>query len=384
MKKIFYVFLVFSALALIGASAYADGDESDADESETEAFSSGLGAQVRLDQLELSIDRNIAWGEAIIAAIKEENLSDTGELEALLAELRELKEEVADTTPSAGNESAKQFVDLKHDAIELTREFRELVHKLLKESDIQGMKRSLGWINSNKTREYSWRINESRNKYNAEKTEELLKAAGITDPALIEKVRSGNMSAGEVKNAIRNALGNKTGKERSEGYDALAEKAKKGKIFARSVQDRVKEKEKERAEERVRNRIKDAEDQDVTEQVREQLRNQTRLQERINRTLAHIDYMTAKKIGKLEGLGDKLVNYSERKTGRLEEQLNDPNLPEAERARVEAQIEKSDNKAERIEERTEARINRTQEKGEHSRENAQKDNNGNGNGRNKQ
>lgn len=377
MKNAAFVYLAFCALALISAGAYADGNQTYETDNQVAAFISGLGAQVRLAQLELSIEKNIEWGERIIEVVKTKNETSASELEALLAEMKALKEEVANTTPTAGEDAARQFVDMKQDAIELTKEFRDLARTTLKESDIEGLKRALGWINSNKTAKYAWKINESRNRYNAEKLEELLKAGNITNQGLIDRIRNGAMSVGEAKKAIREALGNKTRKERNEAYGALDEKGKKSKVFIRSVDDRVRNREKERVRERINARIRNAQTGNVTDTVREQLRNQTRTQERIERRIAHIDNMTAKKVGKLEDLREKLVNASEQKTTRLEEELNNPNISNAERARIEAQIAKSENKTERIQERIEERINKTIEKGENLKENAQRGNNGN-------
>jgi len=110
----------------IAVAAYAEGDNTLQTDNQTAAFSLGIGAKVRLLQLENSIDRNIMQGEAVLSAIKERNASaDTSEPEALLAEMKVLRDEVASVTPAAGDEAARQFVELKEDAIELTKEFRE-------------------------------------------------------------------------------------------------------------------------------------------------------------------------------------------------------------------------------------------------------------------
>jgi hypothetical protein len=386
MKKIGFVLSVFLALSLFAGNVLADGNVSNETDNQAAAFTSGLGAKVRLMQLESAIEKNILWGERIIAAVKEKNATiDSSELETLLTELKVLLEEVNNNTaPAAGDESARHFVDMRHEGNEITKEFRELVHSILKEADIQGMKRALGATNWNNTNVSAWDLNKTRHEYNAEKVSELLNAANITDPALLEKIKNGDMSIGEIRKALKDALDNKKGKEQSDAYNTLSEKAKKSRVFVMAVKDKVAKNESERIRVRVRERMRHAEGQNVTEAVGEKLRNQTRTEKRINRTLEHIEYMTGKKIEKLEDLGEKISNASERKTDRLEDRLDDSNMSDAQRDMLQEKIDKQDNKTERIEEKTDERINKTEEKGENLKEDVQTGNKGNGNGGSKE
>ncbi|MFZ2456285.1 MAG: hypothetical protein WAX07_07400 [Candidatus Altiarchaeia archaeon] len=372
MKKTGYMILAFLALSLF--SGYVSADGTNQTDNQTAAFSLELGAKVRLLQLEAAIEKNVLWGERVIAAIKEKNASvDTSSLETLLAELKTLKDEEANTTPEAGDEAAKAFVDMRSDATEITKEFRELVKSLLKESDIQGMRRALGTVNSNKTRELARRINQTRHEYNAEKMAEILTAANITNTYLLEKVRNGSASPGEVKDALKDVLYNMSGKERKDAFNAIGEKNIKAKVFVRAVADKVAYKELERAEMRLDKRLNKTGHQNVSEQVRERLQNKTSIIERRmenikNRTqgmIGHIGDMTDKKVEKLLDLSDKLEGAGERKTGRLEQRLNDSNLTDEQRNRIDEQISQFENKTDRMQERIEERINKTQGKGEH-------------------
>jgi hypothetical protein len=286
MKKLFCVFLAFS---LFAGNVSANGNESNVTDAQTADFSSGLGAKVRLMQLEYAIEKNILWGEKVIAAVKKKNATtDTSDLETLLAELKALLAEVNSTVPAAGDESAKHFVDMRHDANEITKEFRESVHEMLKEADIPGMKKGLGEIKSNKSKELAKEINRTRHEYNAEKLAEILKDANITDPELLEKVRNGTASTGEVKNALKDSLMNMSGKERKDACNSISEKNKKSKILVRSVADKVAYKELERAEDRLEKRLDDTERQNISEQVRERLENRTRfIEQRMDKIKNH-------------------------------------------------------------------------------------------------
>ena len=375
MEKIGCIFLVFFVLFLAG-NVLADGNVNVSD-NQAAAFSSGLGAKFRLLQLEASIEKNVLWGERVISAIEEKNSSiDTSELESLVAELLALKEEVNSTTPSAGDEAAKQFVDMRHDATEITKEFRELVKSMLKESDIQGMKRELGRINSNKSRELAWKINQTRHEYNAEKLGEILKAANITDPALLEKVKNGDASPGEVKNALKDSLSDMSGKERKNAFNAISEKNAKAKVFVRALADKVAYKQLERTEKRLDKRLNDTERLNVSDKAKERLQNRTHIIERRmgnieNRTqirIEHIGDMTDKKVEKLLNLSDKVEGIGDKKTERLEQRLNYSNYTDAHRDKIKEQMDRVANKTGEMQERIDERINKTQERGDRLKE----------------
>jgi len=237
---------------------------------------------------------------------------------------------------------------------------------MLKEADITGYKGVSPAMKSDKTWEPVQKqgiINETRHEYNAEIFTGLLNASGISNKTLIDGLRSGNISPAEAKKALRDALANKTAWEKKEAYNALNETAKKSRIFMRSVQDKVKNNASDRAEARIRKRIDNAGSLNITEAAREHLRNQTRMQERINRTVEHIDYVTGKKTGKLEDLGDKLTGISKQKTERIETQLNESNITDAEKEKLLERIKTQENKTERIQERITERINKNRRKG---------------------
>jgi hypothetical protein len=379
MKKTGCVIYVFLVLSLFAGNVLADGNFSNETDNQTAAFNSGIGAKIRLLQLEAALEKNILWGEKVIAAVEAKNASiNTTDLETLVAELIALKQEVNTTNPAAGDEAAKAFVDMRLDATQITKEFRESVHTLLQEADIQGIKKSLGGINSNCSRELSLKINQTRHEYNAQQLEEILKAANITDTDLLERVRNGTASPGEVKDALKDNLLNKSGKDRKNAFNAISEKYAKNKVLVRAVADKVAYKQLERTEKRLDKRLNDTENLNISEQVREKLQNRTRIIDgrmgRIeNRTQIRIDHigdMTDKKVENLLNLSDKLTGAGERMTGRLEQHLNGSNLTQEQRDRIDEEIGRAENRTERMQGGIIDRINKTQEKGEHLKDNA--------------
>ena len=123
MKKIWNILIVLTLMASIAPLAFADDAEDSADDVEidvetqkqVEVMNNGIGAEIRLLQIEKSITINLFKGEEIVS-----NLTDLGfnttELQAILVELELVKEEVIAADPNA-TDAVQIFVDLKHDAV---------------------------------------------------------------------------------------------------------------------------------------------------------------------------------------------------------------------------------------------------------------------------
>lgn len=112
------------------------GDETDSvltevteTEEDVEIMCDSLGSEIRLLQLEKAITKNILKGEAAVEILKEIGYNTTG-LEAILGEMKLLLEEVQAADPNA-SDAVQVFVDLKSDAIRLTKEYRETAKVLL-------------------------------------------------------------------------------------------------------------------------------------------------------------------------------------------------------------------------------------------------------------
>jgi hypothetical protein len=108
MNKKWNIIMVLMLMVPLASYALADdADDTQQDEieineetqKEIEIMSDHLGAQIRLLQLEKAITKNIAKGNEVIAALKEADINTTI-LEAILAELELVKEEVQSADPN--------------------------------------------------------------------------------------------------------------------------------------------------------------------------------------------------------------------------------------------------------------------------------------------
>jgi hypothetical protein len=356
---------------------------------EVDAFHTTLGSEIRLLQLESSITRNIMWGEEIVAAIKEKNSSaDTSELESIIVELKVLQSEVASITPSAGEEAAQKFVDIKEEAIQLTQEFRKTVHSMLKISDVEGLRKRLHELKLNETKAKVAGIHELQREFNAQKVNEIFSAIGLTNPQLIEEIKSGEAKLKDIKAYLKNATSNMSAEEKKQAFFALKEQVSKRNIFLRAVADKVQYKRLDRLQDRMEDRLHKAEDLNVSANVTKKLEKhigqiENRIERIENRTewkIEKIVDITAKRVEHVEGLIRKVENRSNKITERLEERLEEGNLSDGQKNRVENRIEKVENKTTQVQEKLEDRIETIKNKSERLQDKVGNHGSGNGNG----
>ncbi len=159
------------------------------------------GAKVRLLELEKAVLRNILKGRKVIEFIKEKDSNaDVTDLEAVLAELETLKEQIATVQPQANSdETVKQFVDLKNDAISLSKQFRDTARELLKGTDKKGLGAKFKEIDWSELKTLNNQIRQLIREYNAQRVERVFQNLKGKAPAFVEKIRAGKMSVKQVR-----------------------------------------------------------------------------------------------------------------------------------------------------------------------------------------
>lgn len=235
-------------------------DEEDLDEDtedELAAVISPHGAEVRLLQLEKSLNRNILHGKEVVKSIKEYNSSiDVTELNAIISDMEDLLAEVEaeDPTEATGEELAQRFVDLKSEAIELTSLFREAVKDLLPEGYRNEIRGDLNKFKHQEIENLEKRIKEAKQKYNAEQITDLFEALGIDDEELLQAVEDGTATKEDIKDAVKDALSEMTHDEIADAMLSLREsKSKKAVAHRAAVAEAVSglfERQSQRWEER--------------------------------------------------------------------------------------------------------------------------------------
>lgn len=193
------VFVLTSGVFVIAQSDNEATVEIDVEtEAEVEVMTESHGAEMRLLQLERRINRAILHMEEIIQFLKDKNKTIT-ELEPIVAEMNILLEEVKAAPKTKSEESVKVFVEIKADAKDLIKQFRDISKALLSEEDKRELKMKFDNIDKTKLEEVKRRIEEKRRMLNADRAKKVLDRMNVSDEELIAKIRSGEVGSSQLK-----------------------------------------------------------------------------------------------------------------------------------------------------------------------------------------
>ncbi len=204
--------IAIALLSLVMMSAAASAQDAETVDSTTlgeiRAMTTSYGAEVRLLQLEKSIERNILFGQDVIERAKEANESyDTSGLEALVEELGIIKDEIAAIDPEGNlTDVVTAFIDLKNDARDITAQFRDEARALFEPGEIDGMRAQIGRAVEGNLTALSNRIRNAVRVHNAEMVTERLHEMGLNGTQLAQRLMNGTAGRSEVASQIRAML----------------------------------------------------------------------------------------------------------------------------------------------------------------------------------
>lgn len=282
------VLLLFGSLlpsALAEDAIESSNDDSEPIDEQTleevEIMDTRNGAQIRLLQLEQSIQRNIIKGEYIISYLDNNTSLDSSELILILEEMKLLKDEVISADPNA-SEAVEVFVDLKHDAITLTKEFRETLRNLVTDDVlIETIRARLGPIMDDELDTIGQRIRDRIRDYNTNQLEVLFSTLNESDSTLIERYRNCSLNLSEMKQRIGEQVRNMSKEKKSLVFSEIQEARIRKRIQARIHGDNAKEGFQIRALERVGHRLNNVSQGTRDETLEKAMQN--RLHEKIGR-----------------------------------------------------------------------------------------------------
>jgi len=212
MKKILHIFTVFILLSTSISLAFADepgvfSNEVDIDaetQKQTEIMSQGLGAEIRLLQLEKAIITNINTGEEIVTFLEESDVT-TIDLKVILAEFELLVEDVQMADPNA-SDAISVFVDLKHDAVNITKVFRETIRGLLNTTLLNQIQQRTRNITCNQTQNLSNFIQNKIRQYNSNQFRDIYQHLGKNGSKCIHHYQNGSITQNQVRQNITNRI----------------------------------------------------------------------------------------------------------------------------------------------------------------------------------
>ena len=234
------------------------------------------GAQIRLLQLEKAITKNIARGTEIIAALQELDVNTT-DLEAILAELELVKEEVQAADPNA-TDAVQVFIDLKADAIELSKEFRDTVRELVDEITLEALRERIREMTYKQMQNISAKIQNRIRLFNRNQAQRIYKLFGETNMSL----QNGTVTREQLRQHMRTQLSNMSSEKRYNLYAELAQYKIRTRIQAHASIDNATEDFQERQEERLTNRLRNTQGGQTGVDERVKAAMEQRMRNRLN------------------------------------------------------------------------------------------------------
>ena len=282
MKKMVNVLVVLMLIASIVPLAFADEAENSTNENEIyvetqkqiEIMNTTLGAQIRLLQLEKAITKNILTGEEVVSFLTELEYNTT-ELEAILAEFDLLKEEVISANPNT-TDAVQIFIDLKYDAIYLTKDFRETLKELLDNETIEQIRQRIKNMICRKVQNLTKNIQNKIKQFNGNQLYIIYQIIGENTEYFLNKYYNGTLSMEQIKNNISKTVSMMTKEKRYDIFYQLKQNKIKSKIRARICFENATENFLERQQNRLTNRIQKAEnmsDDPISKEMQERIRN---------------------------------------------------------------------------------------------------------------
>jgi len=218
-----------------------DGLDNETEE-EIGIMNNSLGAEIRLLQLEKAILKNIIKGERAVDVLKGLDYN-TSDLEEILDKLGVLLDEVQAADPES-NESVRIFVELKYEARNLTKQFRDSVKDLIGDTKVKELRERVREMVGDELENCSKRIRNKIKQFNRNQLHRLYGIIGESNYSLCEEYENGNISMEQVKSQI-NKMVNKMNKEKkSEVFSKVKEENIKEKINGKAFAEDVKNKDK--------------------------------------------------------------------------------------------------------------------------------------------
>jgi len=282
MKKIWNLLIVLMLMASIAPLAFADEAEDSTDDVEiddetqeqVEAMNNGIGAEVRLLQLEKSITINILKGEEIISNLTGLGF-DTTELQAILVELELVKEEVIDTDPNA-TDTVQIFVDLKHDAVNLTKEFRDTLKEILDDDAIEQLRERIREMVCEQAQNLSKNIQNKIRQFNRNQLHRVYQIVGENDDSVLNQYRNGTLTMNQVKQQLRKTVNQMIKEKRYDLFSQLKQEKIQKHIKAKNCIQNASEGFQTRQESRLQKRLQKSENMSnnpVNEETCQRIRN---------------------------------------------------------------------------------------------------------------
>ena len=249
MKKISNLLIMLMILISISSLAIADEPEGENETEEDvdnetlkeiEIMNNSLGAEIRILQLQKAIIKNLLKGEMAVDVLEGLDYNTTS-LEAILIEMNNTLQEVKALNTSS-NDSVQQFVELKSQAINLTKQFREAIKDLLDGEKLKEIRERIREMMSDELENCSKMIRNKIKQFNKNQLHKLYGIIGDVNNSFIEEYLNGNVSLAELKIQISKTINQMNRERKYEIFSEIKEGNIKKKIHAQASIDDMKNK----------------------------------------------------------------------------------------------------------------------------------------------
>jgi gas vesicle protein len=225
-------------------------------ENEIEKMNYSFGAEIRLLQLEKAITKNLLKGEMAVSVLQGLGYNTT-DLEAILAEMQLVLEEVQATDPQANN-SIEVFIDLKNDSKNLTTQFRTTIRALLDGIKYKEIKEQIRNATSDELQNYSRRVRNLIKQFNVNQIYRLYGMIGNQTSNFANNYLNGTLNLTQVKLQLMKIINMKTKEKRNQIFSEMKKEKIQNKNFAYGHAGNATKNFSERHLERLRNRLEKA------------------------------------------------------------------------------------------------------------------------------
>ncbi|KHO45851.1 MAG: hypothetical protein QS98_C0007G0009 [archaeon GW2011_AR3] len=278
-----------------------DDDYDDDTQNETSIMGNLHGARVRLLQLEKSLTRNILAGYVIVDGIEARNLSvNTTELRAILAEMEILRDAVHDTVPQNNTaETAHQFVEFKHQAIDLSKEFREAARAIINgplREEFKGRIRLK--LDDDSYSSISEQLKLEIREYNANRVKELRELLNENLDELEDRIRSGELDSEEIREIVKNRFKSLEKDLKKDAFFNLREDSAKSAVLSLAALEKARKDDKILSRELIQSRKDNAKDAQARKLLELREKKLEKEQERLNKAQEKLAEKLQKQNGK--------------------------------------------------------------------------------------
>jgi len=257
-----------SSLALADEAEYPVDEET---EEEIEIMGNHIGAEIRLLQLEKAITKNLLKGEMIVDVLQGLDYN-TSDLESILSEISLVLEEVKSADPNA-SDAVEVFVDLKSDAKNLTKQFRDSLKDLLSDVRYKEIKEQVKEIASEKLGNYSKQIRNRIKQFNRNQIHRLYGIIGEGNNSFVNQYMNGTKNLSQVKLQLNKMVNMKIKEQKQEIFLKLKKEKLQKKNNATAEAASIATNFSQRQQERLQKRLENA-NNSGNEKLMQRIQNQ--------------------------------------------------------------------------------------------------------------